>query len=150
MSDTQSNPADATGRPSGSGTLPASDTPMSLLMAWNTEISQFYLSRFQQYAVLPLRMASCHQPQDFEDLTRDFQQKLVEDYQDVAERLSKVAGAAEMSETADRASVLLQAQREAGTIIEQAKAQAEQILASARKTSESSREAPRELARKSA
>ena len=109
---------------------------IAFLFDWNAEITKFYLSRFQNYGLVPWRLQSCTTPEDFSELQADFQRQLAEDYEGVAGRLSQIAGASEHSagtrQDSDYAAGLLKAQEDAKAIIEQAKAQAASIVAEAR------------------
>ena len=108
---------------------------IAFLYEWNAEITRFYLSRFQKYGLLPWRLQSCRTPDDFSALQTEFQCELAVDYEWGAARLSQIVGASEHSagatQDADYAAGLLKAQEDAAAIIEQAKAQAESIVAEA-------------------
>ena len=113
---------------------------MAFLSEWNEEIVQFYIGRYQQYWSLPMQLQSCESLDDLRALQQDFQTSLFEDYRDEAARLSRVVNSACRhlldEPEADYETALLKAQRDAAAIIEQAKAQAERILASARQQAE--------------
>ena len=136
------------------GLTPDRDTPFGMLMAWNSEITRFYLSRYQQYSYLPSRMMECQSPADFEALRADFMQKLEEDYREEAENLAAIIGAGSSFNIGDaddaRARSLLQAQEEAAAILDQAKAQAERILAKAEQKANATQAKTRAPAKKSA
>lgn len=104
------------------------------LTKWNAEIVRFYSHRYQRYWTLPLQFFSCRSMKDVETLQLDFRRELIEDYQAEAARLSRIADEApDQTLNLDEAYAagLLKAQEDAAAIIEQAKVQAEQILASA-------------------
>ncbi len=128
---------------------------MAFLNEWNAEITQFYLKRCQEYWSLPGRLQSCELMDDLRAVQQDFQHALVEDYRDEAARLARVVRATSKrlnpEPETDYETALLKAQRDAAAIIEQAKDQAERILASARKQAEGPAETAKETpARKSA
>ena len=114
--------------------------PINFLFEWNAGITRFYLHRYQQYWTLPFRVQSCRSPEDIKALQADFVRELFGDYRREAARLSKLSGAAgEVSQedrNAEYAAHLLKAQEDAAAIIDQAKAQADAILASAEARSE--------------
>jgi len=118
---------------------------MAFLSEWNEEIVQFYVSRYQQYWSLPMQLQSCSSLDDLRALQQDFQATLFDDYRDEAARLSRVVNAArkdlEPQQGTDYEAELLKAQQDAAAIIEQAKVQAERILASAREQAEAPAEA---------
>lgn len=120
---------------------------MGFLSEWNAEIMRFYLHRYQQYWALPMRLQSCRSPDDWHSLQMDFLRKLLEDYQGEASKLSKIAGADGGQTDADLQSAyaasLLKAQGDAAAIIEQAKDQAERIVASAHDRAGEPAEAPK-------
>ncbi len=110
---------------------------MNFLSEWNEGIVQFYASRFEQYWSLPMQLRSCESLDDLRALQQDFQASLFEDYRDEAARLSRLADAAckrlDMEPEHGYEAALLKAQQDAAAIIEQAKVQAERMLASARR-----------------
>jgi len=112
-----------------------SGSPIGFLTQWNAEITRFYAHRYQQYWTIPLRLQSCRTVDDFQALQSEFQLELFEDYRGAASKLSKIAGvdAGQSDKNLETAYAesLLSAQRDAAEIIDQAKAQAERILASA-------------------
>jgi len=134
----------------GADTIPS----IAFLFDWNMEITRFYQSRFQKYGLLPWRVQSCRAPDDFGALQAEFQCQLVEDYERVAARLSRIVGASEHSagatEDPDYAASLLKAQEDAATIIEQAKAQAESIVAEARERAIEHAGTPEKVSKKTA
>lgn len=108
---------------------------MQFLFNWNAELIGFYAHRYQQYGALPLRFLTCSTLSDLETLQGEFLQQLAEDYRDETAKLSKIAGEPDRQSDASLesgyAAGLQKAQQDASTIIEEAKAQAERILASA-------------------
>ena len=118
---------------------------MAFLSEWNEEIVQFYVNRYQQYWSLPMQLQSCSSLDDLRALQQDFQATLFEEYRDEAARLSRVVNAACKSlapeQQSDYETALLKAQQDAAAIIEQAKVQAEQILAAARQQADAPAEA---------
>ncbi|MCP5075605.1 MAG: hypothetical protein GY947_20235 [Rhodobacteraceae bacterium] len=143
------NQAQTAEQPAQSGTdAPnlAEASPIELLSAWNAEISRFYLRRYQQCWKLPLRMQSLLTQNDFRGLQSDFFAELLEDYRNEALELSQIMSTnserkASASES-DYAASLLKAQEDAAAIIDQAKAQAEKILASAHKRAQTAEQTP--------
>ena len=127
---------------------------IAFLFDWNTEITRFYMSRFQQIGLLPWRFQSCRSQDDVNALQAEFQRKLVDDYRRQAGRLLQIVGAPghseEAGEDADYAASLLKAQEDAATIIEEAKAQAESIVTEARERAKEFEEAPEKVAKKTA
>ncbi len=103
------------------------------LYGWNVELMSFYMHRCQQYWTLPVRWQACTSVEKFTDLQMDFLRELADDYQDAAAKLSEIARemGGETAEAADYSRLLIKAQEDAAQIIEQAKGQAERIVASA-------------------
>jgi len=136
-------------KPEQPETEPSAPSPVEMLSAWNLEIGRFYLRRYQQYWKLPMRMQSLITQNDFKEVQSEFLADLAEDYRGEAARLSQIVDADNAAEptvttevtaeaTAEAkereyAASLLKAQEDAAAIIDQAKAQAEKILASAHK-----------------
>lgn len=106
---------------------------MGLLFAWNAEITGFYLNRCQQYWTLPLRLQRCSTLADVQRLQIEFLRELAENYRDVVLRLSEIVSGPSHKRLGQEeyAAALQKGQRDAALIIEQAKSQAERILASA-------------------
>ena len=105
------------------------------LLEWNSEITRFYLRRYQKLAMLPLRLHGCRTQEDIRALQTELSQELIEDYRFEATKLSQIAFGARLhsdnqAENAYAAS-LSKAQRDAAAIINLAKDQAERIRASA-------------------
>lgn len=129
------------------GKSTGSASPIGFLTEWNTEITRFYAHRCQQYWTLPLRLQSCRTAGDFKTLQTEFQLELFEDYRGAASKLSKIAGAdpgqSDNSLETAYAENLLKAQEDAAEIIEQAKDQAERIVASAHERAAQSADAPK-------
>lgn len=113
---------------------------ITFLFDWNAEITRLYLFRCQQYWMLPLRLRSCFTPAETQAVQADFLHRLIEDYRDAAARLSQIADVpkqpSEPAPKAEYARILLKAQEDAAAIIDQAKAQADRILASAQERAE--------------
>ncbi len=132
-------------QPDSAAPAGAEASPLEMLSAWNLEVGRFYLRRYQQYWKLPTRMQSLLTQNDFKEVQSEFFADLAADYRGQAAKLAEIAGAhgaahgqataPTSAETAEReyAASLLQAQEDAAAIIDQAKAQAEKILASAHK-----------------
>lgn len=140
--------------PSKADASPDAVPSIAFLFDWNTELTQFYLSRFQQIGLLTWRLQTCKSPGDANALQAEFQSQLVEDYKRQAARLSNIAGTSGNSQGADEdseyAASLLKAQEDAAAIIEEAKAQAESIVAEARERAEEFAEAPGKASKKTA
>lgn len=142
-------------QPLSTATAGADAAPsIAFLFEWNAEITRFYLSRFQKYGLLPWSLQSCRTPDDFSALQAEFQRQLAEDYEEEAARLSRIVGASEHSagatQDSDYAAGLLKAQEDAAAIIEQAKAQAESIVAEARDGAMEHAGTPEEVSKKRA
>lgn len=106
---------------------------LGMLQKWNTELAGFYLARIQQYAVLPQALMGCRDPEDISKLQKQFFNQLVDDYRIEADTLSRIAmsGATDGEELASYSAEILKAQADAQNILEQARAQAEKIIADA-------------------
>lgn len=115
--------------PETNSTTTHDSQPIGFLYEWNAEIMRFYLTRFQKCGTLPWRLTACQSPEETQEVQADFMAELAEDYRQEANRLSSIAG--NLGEDA-YTSRLLKAQEDAAAIIAQAKAQAEEILRSAR------------------
>ena len=116
-------------------TIAQPDQSLQFLSSWNAELIRFYAHRYQEYGMLPLRLLSCSTLADMQRLQGEFLQQLVVDYRDEAATLSKIAGEPDQqsgtSLASDYAAGLQKAQRDAAAIIEEGKAQAARIVASA-------------------
>ncbi len=132
---TEETIADETRRPDQSGTAPDPSHTIGLLFSWNAELMSFYARRAQQYGALPLRLLTCANASDVEELQDEFLQQLTEAYSEEAATLLKITSGANRSSDAareaDYAASLQKAQQDAGQIIAEAKAQAERIVAAA-------------------
>jgi hypothetical protein len=116
--------------------LPASDASwLQMLARWNMEITFLYGKRMQEYFVLPLRVMQCSSPDDLAKAQDQFAQTLLTDYRAAAEKLARAVGANEASGHQEYAARLLQAQKDAREILDQAKAQAKWIVDEAEKRS---------------
>jgi hypothetical protein len=116
--------------PAGSGT--ALDA-FSLLARWNYSLAAFYLRRWQRQLELPLKLAQTASPADLVDVRRAFEADLMADYSDQADALQHACGGSfDEAREGDYGAVLLKAQVDARDLLEQAKAQADRIVAAAR------------------
>jgi hypothetical protein len=110
---------------------------LSLLSRWNAELAGFYCKRAQQYWSLPLRLLSCRSSDEAVGVQVDFYHQLIEDYRQETETLHGIVAQgrahSEPEDVAPYAARLLKAQEDAREIVRQAKAQADRIIASARK-----------------
>lgn len=125
-----------------------------LLWEWNEEILSFYFGRMQKYWALPMQLQSCGSIEDLRRLQSDFIERMIKDYSDEAAQLAKIAGSIQAEDQGEdgeegEASYedgLLRAQHDAAQIIEQAKAQADHILAEAQKRASNARAVARKHA----
>ena len=114
------------------GTLPDA---FALLARWNYSLAAFYVRRFQRQMELPLRLVHAVSPADLVELRRAFEADLIADYADQASVLHRAC--AELAQEGDGDAAagygaeLLKAQQHAAALIEQAKVQAERIVARA-------------------
>lgn len=112
---------------------------LSLLSRWNAELTGFYCKRAQQYWSLPLRLMSCRSADEAIGVQVDFYHQLIEDYRQETETLHEIVTQgrthSESEDVAPYAARLLKAQEDAREIVRQAKAQADRIIASAKKES---------------
>jgi hypothetical protein len=109
---------------------------LGMLNQWNTDIASFYGRRMQAYAMLPVNLMLCVSPGDVADAQEDFSRTLMADYRAAAEKLAQAAGLeAGKTQGGDAtqayAAALLKAQDDARAILEQARAQAQRIIADA-------------------
>jgi len=120
---------------------------IEFLCDWNAEITRFYMHRYHQYWLLPWRLQTLESPNDLHVLQADFQRKLVSDYRQLSFSLTRIVDAvvkeSAMAPDQSYATSLLNAQRDAAAIIEQAKSQAERILASAEGHAAAMRQEPK-------
>ena len=108
---------------------------MEFLGAWNQSLLGFYIGRLQQYWKLPFEVHPFSTSEEYIQLHERFLKKMITDYAEHAEELMAIAGR-EQQVSRDPIEPgyehhLLKAQEDAAKIIEQAKAQAERIIASA-------------------
>jgi hypothetical protein len=102
---------------------------------WNIEIAALYGKRFQEWSTMPLRLLQCQSMDDLLDQHEEFSQRLMTDYGAAAAKLAGAFGSsAEGPE--QYAATLLKAQQDAARILDQAKAQARQIIEAAEARSE--------------
>ena len=106
---------------------------MDLLASWHQSLLGFYFGRVQQYWNLPFAIQPFSPQQEYIELYERFMEKMVADYAEQAEKLVEIAnGDLQFShDPSEYAAHLLKAQEDAGKIIDQAKAQAEHIIAAA-------------------
>jgi hypothetical protein len=109
---------------------------LGMLTQWNTDIASFYGRRMQAYAMLPVNLMLCVSPEDVVDAQEDFSRTLMADYRAAAEKLAQAtgleAGKAQGGDaTQAYAAALLKAQDDARAILDQARAQAQRIIAEA-------------------
>ena len=108
---------------------------LEFLGNWNQSLFGFYVGRVQQYWKLPFEIQPASSPEEYFQMHERFLHKMVADYAEQAEKLMEIAnkelsGSRDPSEP-EYAAHLLKAQQDAAKIIDQAKAQAEHILAAA-------------------
>lgn len=154
MPEREAMAADETRQPTETETDTEVVPGLRFLIRWNAELTAFYAYRYQQYWALPLRLLSCSTPGDVQTLQGEFVRQLIADYRDEAARLSKIAGEPEQQSgrpmEPDYAARLQKAQQDAAFIIDQAKAQAERILASAEERASQAGELPKRQTKKQA
>jgi hypothetical protein len=127
------------------------DSLVGFLTKWNAEITRFYVSRYQRYWTIPIQLLSCTSSEDIKALQAEFKHELFEDYRAEASRLARIANETldlPRPSESDYAASLLKAQRDANAIIEQAKLQAERIVASAQKRADLPEQTAEEITRK--
>jgi hypothetical protein len=108
---------------------PSNSAPwLGMLGQWNMEIASFYGRRLQAYAMLPVNLMLCVSPEDAIDAQEDFSATLLADYRAAAEKLMQATGG---GATEAYAGALLKAQEDARNILDQARAQAQRIIAEA-------------------
>ncbi len=120
-------------------TADAGERPLSggavLLADWNASLADFYVRRWQKYWQFPAALAELRSLTGLAESLVEFEKELLADYADQADELQRIARGEHRGtgETPVRQyeALLLKAQSDAAEIIEQAKAQAERIMASA-------------------
>ncbi len=107
----------------------------ALLADWNASLTDFYMRRLQKYWQYPLALAELRSLSEVAESLVEFERELMADYADQADEFQRIARGEHRGtgETPVRQyeALLLKAQGDAAEIIEQAKAQAERIMASA-------------------
>jgi hypothetical protein len=112
---------------------PGAANAFTLLARWHYSLAAFYFRRWQRQMELPLRLAQSASPADLVEARRAFEEDLVADYADQAEALHQTCHdrlPSPQPETSYGAE-LLRAQEDARQLLDQAKAQAERIIAGA-------------------
>jgi hypothetical protein len=107
----------------------------ALLANWNTSLADFYVRRLQKYWQYPLDLADMRSLEEVAQSLIEFERELLADYADQADELQRIVGGERKAHAAPSQPYearILKAQKDAALIIDQAKAQAERILASAR------------------
>ncbi len=119
---------------------------MEVLSKWNLSMLNFYVDRAQAYWRLPSELPALLTPDDCIAAHERFLATMVADYAAQADRLKQLMpdGAAQLAEAggSSYAQSLLKAQSDAAQIIDQAKHQAERILADAEKRAVAQTSAP--------
>ncbi len=107
----------------------------AMLADWNASLGDFYLRRWQKYWQYPLALVELRSLSEMAESLANFERELVADYADQADEFQRITRGERRGtgETPVRQyeALLLKAQSDAAEIIEQAKAQAERIMASA-------------------
>jgi hypothetical protein len=107
----------------------------ALLADWNASLADFYMRRWQRYWQYPLALAELRSLTEVAESLVEFEKELMADYADQADEFQRIVRGEHRGtgETPVRQyeALLLKAQNDAAEIIEQAKAQAEHIMASA-------------------
>jgi hypothetical protein len=115
-------------------------TSGELLANWSSCVTDFYTRRLEKYWQYPFALAGMRSFEEVAHSFVEFETKLLGDYADHANELQRIVlGKRRDTQRAPGEQYearLLEAQRDAGLIIEQAKAQAERILNSARSQAE--------------
>jgi len=101
-----------------------------MLGQWNMEIAALYGKRLQEWSAMPLRLAQCQSMDDLLEQQEEFSKQLMADYRAAAAKLSGAFGDT-AGEPEQYAATLLKAQQDAASILDQAKAQARQIVEAA-------------------
>lgn len=108
---------------------------VGMLGQWNMEIATLYGRRFQEWSTMPLRLLQCRSMDDLLDQREEFSQRLMTDYGAAAAKLVGAFGSSAEGRE-QYAATLLKAQQDAARILDQAKAQARQIIEAAEARSE--------------
>jgi hypothetical protein len=112
----------------------------ALLADWNASLTDFYMRRWQKYWQYPLALAELRSLTEVAESLVEFEKELMADYADQADEFQRIVRGEHRGtgETPVRQyeALLLKAQSDAAEIIEQAKAQAEHIMASAQSSVE--------------
>lgn len=102
---------------------------------WNQSLFGFYLGRLQEIWKVPFELHAFSSPEQYIQLHERFLKKMVADYAGQAEKLMEIAHkelqVSQDPAQSEYAAHLLKAQEDAAKIIDQAKAQAEHIVAAA-------------------
>lgn len=121
-------PAEAAGEQALSGGA-------ALLADWNASLVDFYVRRWQKYWQYPATLAELRSLTEVADSLVEFEKQLLADYADQADEFQRIVRGEHRGtgETPVRQyeALLLKAQSDAAEIIQQAKSQAERIMASA-------------------
>jgi len=106
----------------------------ALLADWNASLADFYARRAQKYWQYPFALAEMKSLADVAHSLAEFERELLADYADQADELRRIArsGGKAHHAPASYEAHILEAQNDAAQIIEEAKAQAEHIVAAAR------------------
>ena len=111
-------------------------TGAELLASWNYCLANFYARRLQKYWKYPFELAGMRSLEEVARSLIRFETELLSDYADQANELQRIAlGKRRRARSAPGQQYeagLLKAQKDAALIIEQAKAQAERIVSSAK------------------
>jgi hypothetical protein len=107
----------------------------ALLARWNYSLTAFYLQRWQRQLVLPFRLARSASASDLAEIRHAFEADLRADYHEQAQALRHacIGGTPAAAEAGDvtYGAELLKAQEHARHLLDQAKAQADRIVAAA-------------------
>ncbi len=134
--------SNAAGSPWADQTTRIPNTPdfsaatLEMLGRWNFEIASLYGKRFQEACAFPFSLMLCTSFDDVTDAQQKYSEILMADYRATAEKIAHafVSGqtlARGTSATEAYSAALLKAQDDARNIIDQARAQAQRIIADA-------------------
>ena len=131
MSKSPSKEAPKTSGHKSAGEAAAASWP-GMLAQWNAEMAAHYGRRMQEWWLLPVKAMQCTSAEQLKELQGEFADSLMTDYRHAAQKLAQAFGETTANVTKDYAATLLKAQDDAKTLLDQARAQAEQIVADAR------------------
>lgn len=131
---TETDPLDDANKP------PATLGGVEMLVDWNSCLADFYARRLLKYWAYPFELAGRRSLEGLAESAAKFETDLLSDYAAHVNELQRIAFGSQRDTRAapdeQYEEHILKAQKDAGLIIEQAKAQAERILKSARSGAE--------------